>query len=83
MEVEFVKTVDGRKVEIADGDAYAGPGECCSRQHVNTNVTWVRISDVTDWIRSQHKSRVYTKRAIEKCETLGEVTTQVMLGSDY
>lgn len=71
--IRTIKTKNGDVVEITTGDAYAGPGDCFSKLHVNTTATWIRTPTTAVWFRSTERSEHRTRLAIAACESAKDV----------
>lgn len=71
--IRTIKTKNGDIVEITTGNAYAEPGNCFSKLHVNTTATWIRTPTTATWLRSTERSEHRTRMAISACETANDV----------
>jgi hypothetical protein len=59
---------DGSTLEFASGDQYAGPGNCYSRQQVNTTCSWLRRPG-GPWVRTGQRSLHRSIRSAEQYPT--------------
>lgn len=63
---------DGTVIEWTIADTYGGPGNCFSRQNVNTNAIFWRVPQKTTWAHTNWRSQVRFYDWLKCCETLSD-----------
>lgn len=62
---------DGCVIEYTVADSYGGPGNCFSRQSVNTNAVFWRLPQTT-WVGSNHRTLHRFLKWLDCCATLDD-----------